>query len=299
MYIALYFTAPFIAEFYNKAVITEILRIMSLTLFLGAYNSVQMAYAAKEFKFQLIFLSSIASIVISGALGIIFSFKGYGLWALVIQQISSSFVTVLVMSLTIRWRPKLKFSLNRVKSLVSYGWKIMMSELIDISYTELFNLIVGKKYSTHTLGYYNKGQQLPKQIARNITSSVTAVMLPVYSAFQDDKINLKKTVRRAITLGSFITFPFMIGLAALADTLIEAIYTVKWIESVPFLRIFCLTFLFYPVNVANTQAINGIGRSDIFLRINIIKKLIGIAILLFTFRISVYAMVWDASRKYI
>ena len=165
-----------------------------------------------------------------------------------------------------------------------------MSEFVDSTYSQIFSLIIGKSYSTEALAYYNRGQSLPMLIGQNVNSSISSVMLPVYSKMQDDKVVLKNTVRRAITLGAFIFFPIMIGFAAVAEPFILVLYTEKWAESIPFVQIFCLAFLFYPVNTANTQAINGIGRSDIFLKNNIIKKLIGIIILLITINFGVKAI---------
>jgi teichuronic acid exporter len=290
LYGCIYLAAPLIASFFGKPELNHILKILALSLPFGAYNSIQSAFVIRQLKFKLIFYCNICATIFSGIAGILMAYKGYGLWALVVQQLCSIFLTCLIMQILVRWRPRLVFSISRVKLLVSYGWKITVSAIIDAIYLDIFSLIIGKFYSTASLAYYNRGENIPKLIAQSVNTSIGSVMLPVYSKLQDDKAVIKRTVRRAITSGSFIFFPMMIGLAAVAEPFIIVLLTEKWAPSIPFLQIFCLAFLLYPINIANTQAYNGIGRSDIFLKNNIMKKLIGIIILLFTVNYGIKAI---------
>ena len=289
-YVILFFAAPIIASFYNMPAITSILRVISLTLFFGAINSVQNARIAKEMKFKKLFLSSLVAILISGATGVLMAYKGFGPWALVGQQIANSIATTIILWFTSGWQPKLMFSINRVKSLLSYGWKILCSALLDTVYQNIYNLVIGKFYSSSTLGNYNKGEQFPKLIAVNVDGAISSVMLPAYSKQQDRKDKLKKMVRRSIVTSSLLLFPMMFGLAAVAETVVKVLLTENWLGCVPFMQLLCIVYALYPINTANLQVIKALGKSDYFLKLEIIKKVIGLFALIVTLPFGVLQM---------
>ena len=289
-YVILFFAAPIIASFYNMPAITSILRVISLTLFFGAINSVQNAKIAKEMKFKKLFLSSLVAILISGATGVLMAYKGFGPWALVGQQIANSIATTIILWFTSGWQPKLMFSINRVKSLLSYGWKILCSALLDTIYQNIYNLVIGKFYSSSTLGNYNKGEQFPKLIAVNVDGAISSVMLPAYSKQQDRKDKLKKMVRRSIVTSSLLLFPMMFGLAAVAETVVKVLLTENWLGCVPFMQLLCIVYALYPINTANLQVIKALGKSDYFLKLEIIKKIIGLVVLIVTLPFGVLQM---------
>ena len=289
-YVILFFAAPIIASFYNMPAITSILRVISLTLFFGAINSVQNARIAKEMKFKKLFLSSLVAILISGATGVLMAYKGFGPWALVGQQIANSIATTIILWFTSGWQPKLMFSINRVKSLLSYGWKILCSALLDTIYQNIYNLVIGKFYSSSTLGNYNKGEQFPKLIAVNVDGAISSVMLPAYSKQQDRKDKLKKMVRRSIVTSSLLLFPMMFGLAAVAETVVKVLLTENWLGCVPFMQLLCIVYALYPINTANLQVIKALGKSDYFLKLEIIKKVIGLIVLIVTLPFGVLQM---------
>lgn len=289
-YVILFFAAPIIASFYNMPAITSILRVISLTLFFGAINSVQNARIAKEMKFKKLFLSSLVAILISGATGVLMAYKGFGPWALVGQQIANSIATTIILWFTSGWQPKLMFSINRVKSLLSYGWKILCSALLDTIYQNIYNLVIGKFYSSSTLGNYNKGEQFPKLIAVNVDGAISSVMLPAYSKQQDRKDKLKKMVRRSIVTSSLLLFPMMFGLAAVAETVVKVLLTENWLGCVPFMQLLCIVYALYPINTANLQVIKALGKSDYFLKLEIIKKIIGLIVLIVTLPFGVLQM---------
>ncbi len=289
-YVILFFAAPIIASFYNMPAITSILRVISLTLFFGAINSVQNAKIAKEMKFKKLFLSSLVAILISGTTGVLMAYKGFGPWALVGQQIANSIATTIILWFTSGWQPKLMFSINRVKSLLSYGWKILCSALLDTIYQNIYNLVIGKFYSSSTLGNYNKGEQFPKLIAVNVDGAISSVMLPAYSKQQDRKDKLKKMVRRSIVTSSLLLFPMMFGLAAVAETVVKVLLTENWLGCVPFMQLLCIVYALYPINTANLQVIKALGKSDYFLKLEIIKKVIGLFALIVTLPFGVLQM---------
>lgn len=290
LYIILFFSAPHIALFYGKDVLVSVIRVLAFTLFFGAVNSIQNAVISKKMQFKKLFYSSIGAMTVSGIVGIAFAIAGFGVWALVAQQLTNQFTITIILWFTVKWRPKLIFSIKSVKVLFSFGWKLLISSLIDTLYTNLRSLIVGKLYSPAMLGFYNRGEQFPSLIVTNIDSSIQSVMLPTLSAHQDNSRRVKDMTRRSIVTSSFIVFPLLMVLAITGEPLIKILLTDKWLPSVPFLQIFCASYALYPIHTANLQAINALGRSDIFLRLETIKKIIGIIILGVTTFYGIYAI---------
>lgn len=290
IYIILFLAAPFIAAFYKIPEITPVFRVLSITLFFGAFNSIQNAVVARNMEFKKLFFSSTGAILISGTVGIYMAYTGFGVWALVGQQISNQLFVTLILWFTVKWRPQLLFSLERVKALFSFGWKLLVSALIDTVYRDLRSLIIGKLYAPAMLGFYNRGQQFPSLIVSNINGSIQSVMLPVLSSQQDNRPRVKEMMRRAIVTSSFLIFPMMVGLATIAEPLVRILLTDKWLPCVPFLQIYCASYALWPIHTANLQAINALGRSDIFLKLEIIKKIIGLSILAITVFYGVYAI---------
>ncbi len=279
LYGLLFFLAPVIAGFYKMPQIITPFRVLTLILFPGAFNSVQLAKISREMDFRKAFFSNIGGVVISGILGIVCAYLGLGLWALVIQSLSNVVISCVVMLITVRWRPKFIFNLRRVGALFRYGWKLLVSSLIDTLYQDLSNLIVGKKYDAATLGYYNRGVQFPQVVITPINNAIQSVLLPAMAQHQEQKDQVKAMVRKSITLGSFVIFPLMAGLAGVAEPLVRLLLTDKWLPCVPYLRIFCVSYAFWPIHTSNLQAINAMGRSDIFLKLEVAKKTLGLGFL--------------------
>ncbi len=290
IYIILFSVAPFIATFYEEAQIIPLIRVLSITLFLGAFNSIQNAVVARNLQFKKLFFSSTGAILISGAVGIYMAYTGFGVWALVGQQISNQLLVTLILWFTVKWRPQLQLSLGRLKILFSFGWKLLVSSLISSIYSDIRNLIIGKIYNHAMLGFFNRGQQFPLLIVANINGSIQSVMLPVLASQQDNKLRVKDMMRRSIVTSSFVIFPMMVGLAVIAESLVKILLTDKWLPCVPFIQIFCAVYAFWPIHTANLQAINALGRSDIYLKLEIIKKTLGFSILAVSVFYGVYAI---------
>lgn len=290
LYVSLFFSAPFIARFYENPLFVPVLRVLSLTLFFGAFNSIQNAVISREMQFRKLFISSTVAILVSGAIGICMAYCNFGVWALVGQQITNQLLVILILLYTVGWSPKFVFSFKRVKVLFSFGWKLLVSSLLTTVYMDLRSLIIGKMYNPAMLGFYNRGQQFPSIITTNINGSIQSVLLPVLSSQQDNKQRVKDMVRRAIVTSSFLIFPMMVGLAITAESLVKILLTDKWLPCVPFLQIFCVVYALTPIHTANLQAINAIGRSDIFLKLEIIKRVIGLSILSVSIFYGVYAI---------
>lgn len=290
LYVMIYFSAPFIANFYTQPILIPVLRVLSITLFIGAFNSIQNAFVARKMLFKRLFISSLGAVIISGVVGIIAAYHGWGVWALVAQQLTNQLTIAIILWFTVKWRPYLIFSFERVKMLFAYGSKLLASALIDTLYRELRTLVIGRIYTPATLGFYNRGQQFPQIIVLNINGSIQSVMLPALSAHQDNKKRVKDMMRRAIVTSSFLIFPMMIGMAVVAEPLVKIVLTEKWLPAVPFLQFFCISFSFWPIHTANLQAINAMGRSDIFLKLEVTKKIMGLIILGISLPFGVYAI---------
>lgn len=290
LYILMFFCAPFIAKFYKNLELVPLIRVISITLIISGIKGVQFAYVSKNMIFKKFFFSTLGGTIFSGALGIFLAYKGYGSWAIVFQQLSNNVIDTAILWLSVKWRPKMKFSFNRLKGLFSYGWKLLISGLIDTLYNQLRQLIIGKVYSSSDLAYYNKARNFPNMIVTNVNTSIDSVLLPSMSSAQNSKESVKAMTRRAMKTSTYVMAPLLMGLAACGKSIITILITDKWLPSYPFMVIFCITYTFYPVHTANLNAIKSLGRSDVFLKLEIIKKIVGITAILITFRISIMAM---------
>lgn len=215
------------------------------------------------------------------------------MWAIVAQQLSNTAIDTLILWLTVKWRPKKMFSWERLKGLLSFGWKMLASSLLDTIYTNIRSLIIGKLYSSADLAYYNQGDKFPSVIANNINTSIDSVLLPTMAGVQDDASRVKSMTRRAIKTSTCIMAPLMMGLAFCAEPIVRLVLTDKWLPCVSFLRIFCITYMFYPIHTANLNAIKAMGRSDLFLELEIAKKIVGMTLLLSTMWFGVMAMAYS------
>ena len=280
LYALLYNTAPLISRFFDMPDLVSPFRVLALVILPGAFNSVQLAKVSRELDFKKVFRSNICGIAVSGAVGIYMAYRGAGLWALVAQNLLNTLIACVVMFFTVKWRPRLVCNMKRVKVLFSFGWKLMASSALDTVYQDIRSLVIGKKYTSDTLGHYNRGKQFPQFIIYAINGAVQSVMLPTLSAEQDNVGHMKQLARKSIMISAYFIFPMMAGLAVVAEPLTLLLLTEKWLPCVPYMQIYCFTLAFYPVHTCNLQAINAMGRSDINLILEILKKSIGIITLI-------------------
>ena len=293
LYTILFLCAPLIANFYNNQELIPLIRVLGITIIISGVKNVQQAYVSKKLLFKKFFFATLAGTIGAAIVGILMALNGYGVWALIVQQLFNLIVDSLILWITVKWRPIKVFSFDRLKGLFSYGWKLLASSILDTVYNNIRQLVIGKKYSSSDLAFYNKAKQFPNLIVMNVNSSIDSVLLPTMSKEQDDKEKVKNMTRRAIKTSVFIMAPLMMGLAFTGNNVIEVLLTDKWMPCVPFLCIFCITYMFYPIHTANLNAIKAIGRSDLFLKLEIIKKVVGIILLLCTMNISVMAMAYS------
>ncbi len=296
LYLALFFCAPVISRVYENPELTPLVRVLGLTVIISGIKNVQQAYISRTMQFKKFFITSLGGVIVAAVVSIVMALtlpQNVTIWALVAQKVINLAVATALMWVTVKWRPKLIFSWKRLKGLISYGWKLLVSSLIDTVYRELSKLIIGIKYNTADLAYYNQGNQYPNLIAINTNTAIDSVVFPVMSQEQNDPIRVKAMTRRAMKTGIYIMAPLMMGLAFTAPNVVSLILTDKWLPCVPFMRIFCITFMFYPLHTTNLNAIKAMGRSDLFLILEIAKKIVGVALIVATMWHSVMAMAYS------
>ena len=293
LYAVMFFAAPLIANYYQDVTLVSVLRVLALRLPLAAINTIQHAYVAKHMQFKKFFFSTLGGTLASAIVGISMAYHGFGIWALVGQYLSNCFIDTIVLFFTVEWRPHLMFSLLSVKQLLPFGWKLMAAGFISSLYGEVRNLVIGKVYSTEDLAFYNKGNHFPSLTVTNVDTSISSVLFPAMSSINNDPNHLRALTRKSMRMSSYVVFPMMMGMCAVGETMIRFLLTDKWIGCVPFLRLSCIYWMIQPLQTANAQAIKACGRSDIYLKLETAKKLIGVGLIFVTMRMGVMAVVFS------
>ena len=291
-YLLMFFAAPLIAWFYKAPELTSAIRVMSLVLVVSGLKNVQQAYVSKNMLFKRFFFATLIGTLTAAVIGIAMAYFGFGLWAIIAQNLINVTIDTCILWITVKWRPKKAFSFQRLKQLYSFGWKLFASSLMEVIYLKLRGLIIGRKYSKEDLAYYTYGEYFPQFITSILNSSIDSVLLPSMSSVQDSRENVKNMTRRAIKIGTYILMPFMVGIMVCAGPVVRIVLTADWLPVIPYLRILCISYAFMPIHTANLNAIKAIGRSDTYLKLEIIKKFVDFASILATMFISVKAMVY-------
>lgn len=290
LYIIIFFGAPLVAKIYHKEVLTVLVRVMGLRVPIAAINSIQQAYVQKKMIYKKFFISTLFGTIVSAFVGIYMAIKGYGVWALVGQYLTNTVIDTIVLCFVIDWKPKLYFSYKRFKELFSFGWKIMLSSFIGTIFGQLKGMVIGKRYTSADLAFYNKADQMPSLINNNVNLTVESVFFPTLSQLQEDPEKVKNAIRKMLRMSSYIMSACLFGLAAVAKPLILILLTKKWIACVPFVQIFCLQYSFSVLGGVNLQALKGIGKSDVILKLEFIKKPLFLLMIIITMMISPFAI---------
>lgn len=289
-YFSLYLAAPYIAQFYKTSILIPLTRIMGLNLLLNSLCVVQQALLTARIDFKTQAKISLNAAVVSGLVGIGFAYAGYGVWALAIQSVLASVIRTILLWILAKWRPKAKFSKQSFRNLFGYGSKLLASGLLDTIYNNLYTIVIGKRFSVATLGVYSRADQWANFLAINVTGILQRVTFPILSSIQNEDERLRVNYRKFLRVSGFVIFPLMMGLAAIADPLTRFILTDKWADSIPLLRILCFALMFYPIHAINLNLLQVKGRSDLFLRLEIYKKILGVATLCVTIPMGITAM---------
>ena len=293
IYALVFFLAPYISIFYGNPNLEWPLRVLAVLLFLNAFNAVQVAKVTRDLELKKIFYATIISVFVSGSFGIILAYCGAGIWSLVVQQIVYQLINCLVLSVLVEWRPVLYFSLKRAKTLFSFGWKLLFSGILNTLYQSLSSLIIGKQFSQYDLGLVSQGEKYPQAIGNMIDGAIQPVIFSAVSRVQSDIVSAKAIMQRALKTSAFLVIPTMSLFAIVAPSFVLLVLGDQWAAAIPFFQLYCLVYALYPIQTANLQAINGLGRSDVFLKLEIIKKIYGTLIILFAAFViqNIYAIV--------
>lgn len=292
LYILLFIAAPYIANFYNMPVLCPVMRVMALNLVFNSLMIVQNTRLTIELNFKLIMEIKLIAHIIAGAIALSMAYSGFGVWALVLQIVSSNFIICGLFWILAKWRPSFKFSWESFKSLFSFGSKLLITGLYGPIYNNINTLIIGKFYSSASLGFYTRAHTFVQFPSSNITQIISRVSYPVLSSIQDDDDKLCTTYRRLIKNTYFIVFPLMLGLMMVSESVIKLLLTEKWLESVPYMQILCVSMAFYPICSYNINLLLVKGKSGLHLKLDLCKKIVGLIVLAFTAFISIEAICW-------
>ena len=293
LYTIMFFFAPLIAKFYKNESLVSLIRVLSITILISGVKNIQQSYVSKTLQFRKFFFATLVGTITAAIVGIWMAYHGFGVWALVAQQLINLGIDTILLWITVKWRPDFVFSFKRLKGLFSYGWKLLASAVLDTVYTNLRQLIIGKKYSAEDLAFYTKGELFPKAIAGNLNNAIDSVLLPTMAVEQDNQERIKAMTRRAIKTSTYCMAPLMMGLAACSPSIIHILLTDKWMPCAPYMIIFCITYCFFPIHTANLNAIKAVGRSDLFLKLEILKKIVGLTITLISMWFGVMVMAYS------
>jgi len=291
LYLGFFVAAPWIARFYRNPDLTLWFRCLALGTVIRSLSLVQSALLNKRMLFRFAFQISLGALIVSGTVGIVMAYRGFGVWALIAQQLTNAALTGLLLWLLVRWRPRAVFAWDRLRTLFRFGSKLLATSLLDSVFNNLFGMIVGRLFNVSTLAYYNRGRQIPATGMSVINSTIGSVVFPAFSEIQNDRPRMFRMARKSLKVTMFFVCPAMGALALLARPLVLALLTEKWLPSVVFLRLSCLIFVVWPLHTLNLQVIVACGRSDIMLILEFIKKVQTVAVLLLSYPFGVETMV--------
>lgn len=293
LYAIIFFSSPAIASFYQSPIISLVLRIQGLTIVLSAFSSVQNAIIVKQFEFKKSFIYRLIAVILQGVVGITMAMLGYGIWSIVYSTLLNTSIITISFWIVVDWRPTREFSFQAFKDLFAYSTQILLYGLVNVLFNNLQSLIIGKQFSKDTLGYYNRGYQIPMLIMVNTDGAINSVMFSSLSKVQDDQEKFVQIFRRSIKSSVFFVFPMMVGLIAIAEPLTLFLLTDKWLDSVPFLQITSLICMTWPFSLMH-HALNAQKMSKLSLWLNLISKVIAIVFLLLSLKYGVIAFVLSA-----
>ena len=284
--------APLIAKFFQQPILVQVTRVLSLSLIINAFSLVQTSLLTKAMDFRTQMKVSLIANIGSGVIGIVMAYQGFGVWALVVQIVSRSLFQAILLWFFNAWRPSLVMSLDSLKTMFSFGSKLLASGLLNTFFNNIYQTFIGRVFSVADLGFYSKGLQFEEAATHATSSALGRVLFPAMSAVQDDNQTLKKAYRKTIRLSAFLHFPLMISLWAIADPFFRLLLTDKWAPSIPYFQLMCIIGLLYPLHVLNLNILKVKGRSDLFLRLEFIKRLLVIINIAITFRWGIIGLLY-------
>lgn len=289
LYLILFVSAPFIAKFFHEPILKDMMPVLALVVVVGALGAVPNAVLSRELDFKKSFFRNMSNYGTQSIVGISCALWGFGAWAVVWSKLAGTLVGVIVLMITVGWKPSKTFSMARIKGLFNYGSKVLVTNLLNTIFNNFQALIVGRFFSSGDVGYYQRGQQMPAAVMTAVDGSLSEVLFPTLSNVQDQKERLKSMMRRSMKTSMYIVFPFLLGLVATAKPVISVLLREKWLPCVPFMQLSCILCMFWPLN-ARIQALNAMGKSNVTMKLSIISKTLTVILIVLCIRFGIYAM---------
>lgn len=292
IYAIIFFSAPFIAEFYNQPILKDIVRVYCLSFVLNASFATQKARLTKDMKFKTQMTITVPSVIVSSILGIFLAYSGFGVWSLVFMQLSQILLNSVQYWIRSKWVPSLVWDKQLLKTHFNFGYKLTLSGLLNTIFSNIYQIIIGKMFSPMLVGYYTHSSRMKKIPIQNLSNALDRVTYPLFASVQDDNVRLKKMYKELMCMVFFVVAPLMLTLMALAEPIFRFLFTEKWLPAVPFFQIMCITGVLYPIHSYNLNILKVKGRSDLFFKLEVYKKIVTVVLLLITVRHGIAAMLW-------
>lgn len=293
IYVIVYLVAPFIAEFYDQEVLTNLIRVLCITFIISAFSAVQGARFSRNMDFKTITVISIPSTILSGILGIVLAYMGYGVWSLVWSRISGTFLNTIQFWIYSKWSPTFIFKKEKLKEHFNFGYKLTLSSLLDTIYNNIYLIVIGKFFAASSVGFYTRAQSLQKLPVQNISKALNKVTYPLFSQIKDDDIRLKRVYKVIMQSVIFVIAPILIFASVLAVPTFRFLLTEKWLPAVPFFQILCIVGVLYPLNSYNLNVLKVKGRSDLFLKLEVIKKILVTISIVIAIQYGIYGLLYS------
>jgi teichuronic acid exporter len=284
--------SPWIAAFYRRPILMPLMCALSTTLVINSFGGIQTALLSKYIDFKTQLKVGVAAITLSGAIGIAMAVMGFGVWSLVAQNVGGSIFRTMLLWRLSSWRPTLLFRLDALREMFGFGSRLFASSLLNTTFENIYFVVIGRLFSAAQLGLYSGASKIQNLATINITGVVTQVAFPVFSLIQDDPVRLKRSMRKAMMVLAFVNFPLMVGLALVARPLVYVLLTEKWAASIYWLQLLCVAGLLYPFQALHLNALNAKGRSDLFLKLEVLKKVLIAILVAITYRWGVTGIIW-------
>ena len=291
LYGLIYIISPFVADFYELPIVSSLLRVQALQIILMAFYCVQNSMLVRNMRFKINFYVNFTAVIFSSIIGVVCAYNGCGVWSLVASQLTMQIINAIGYWLLVGWRPKLVFSYTRIQRLLGYSSRILTGSLLHVLYNNVYNLIIGKQYSSMLLGYYNRGQLIPTLLVDNAANTINGVMFPALSSIQNDKQRFLAMVRKIVSIVAFIVFLLIAVLFPLSNDLVLLLLTEKWLPCVPFMQIVCVTVCFTPFILINSAIMTSLGESNKYLKTTFISKILSIVLISLSSLMGIYCMV--------
>lgn len=292
MYFILYLSAPYIAKFFNQPILTNITRVYGITFIINAFSTIQLTRLTQMLDFKTQMKVSVPALIGGGALGITLAYMGFGVWSLVWMRVFQSFLNSLQLWIVSKWKPSFIFNVEKFKYHFNFGYKLLLSGLLDTVFTNIYTVVIGKLFAPAQLGFYTRANSVVQLPVENISGALNKVTYPLFASIKDDNERLKKVYKKIMQMVTFLIAPILIIMGVLATPLFRFVFTEKWLPAVPYFQILCISGILYPFHIYNLNILNVKGRSDLFLKLEVIKKVLLVITILVSIQFGLYGLLW-------